>query len=69
MDSDDLVRRQALTSCSPSRDPPTCTAAWYAGWKGNPTGMRNFPSAAKFVQARLLEIRERAPLQDEQATA
>jgi hypothetical protein len=70
MDSDDLVRRQALYELLAEPDPPDLHRGFVRRLEGKPDRHAQLPLlAAKFVQARLLEIRERAPLQDEQATA
>src|SRR4051812_12557539 len=69
MDSD-LARRQAIYELLAEPDPPDLHRGYVRRLDGKPDRHAQLPLlAAKFVQARLLEIRERAPLQDEQATA
>lgn len=62
----DLVRRQALYELLAYPDPPDLHRGFVRRLEGKPDRHAQLPLlAAKFVQARLLEIRERAPLQDE----
>jgi hypothetical protein len=65
MDSD-LVRRQALYELLAEPDPPDLHRGYVRRLEGKPDRHSQLPLlAAKFVQARLLEIRERAPISDE----
>jgi hypothetical protein len=69
MDSD-LARRQAIYELLAEPDPPDLHRGFVRRLDGKPDRHAQLPLlAAKFVQARLLEIRERAPLQDEQRVA
>jgi hypothetical protein len=65
MDSD-LARRQAIYDLLAEPDPPDLHRGFVRRLDGKPDRHAQLPLlAAKFVQARLLEIRERAPLHDE----
>src|SRR3954464_1322712 len=62
----DLVRRQALYELLAEPDPPDLHRGYVRRLDGKPDRHAQLPLlAAKFVQARLLEIRERAPLSEE----
>ena len=65
MDSD-LARRQALYELLAEPDPPDLHRGYVRRLEGKPDRHAQLPLlAAKFVQARLLEIRERAPLRED----
>jgi hypothetical protein len=65
MDSN-LIRRQALYELLSEPDPPDLHRGFVRRLEGKPDRHAQLPLlAAKFVQARLLEIRERAPLAEE----
>ncbi|MGE3957746.1 MAG: hypothetical protein AB7H96_13585 [Vicinamibacterales bacterium] len=65
----DLVRRQALYELLAAPDPPDLHRGYVRVLEGKPDRHAQLPLlAAKFVQARLLEIRERAPLGDERVS-
>jgi len=65
MDSD-LARRQAIYDLLAEPDPPDLHRGFVRRLEGKPDRHAQLPLlAAKFVQARLLEIRERAPLHEE----
>ncbi len=67
MDSD-LVRRQALYELLAEPDPPDLHRGFVRRLEGKPDRHAQVPLlAAKFVQARLLEIQESAPLVDDPA--
>jgi hypothetical protein len=69
MDSD-LVRRQALYELLAEPDPPELHRGFVRLLEGKPDRHAQLPMlAAKFVQARLLEIREQAPLSEETLSA
>ncbi len=69
MDSN-LVRRQALYELLATPDPPDLHRGFVRRLDGKPDRHAQLPMlAARFVQARLLEIRERAPLSDDQLQA
>lgn len=62
----DLIRRQALYELLAVPDPPELHRGYVRRLEGKPDRHAQLPMlAAKFVQARLLEIRERAPLTDD----
>ena len=62
----DLVRRQALYELLAEPDPPDLHRGYVRRLEGKPDRHAQLPLlAAKFVQARLHEIRERAPLSEE----
>jgi hypothetical protein len=63
----DLVRRQAIYDLLAEPDPPDLHRGFVRRLDGKPDRHAQLPLlAAKFVQARLLEIREQAPILDEQ---
>jgi len=63
---DDLVRRQALYELLAVPDPPDLHRGFVRRLEGKPDRHAQLPLlAANFVQARLLEIQERAPLQND----
>jgi hypothetical protein len=69
MDSD-LIRRQALYELMAVPDPPDLRRGFIRVLDGKPDRHAQLPLlAAKFVQARLLEIRERVPIAEEVAVS
>lgn len=65
MDSE-LVRRQALCELLSEPDPPDLHRGYVRVLEGKPDRHAQVPIlAARFVQARLLEIQERVPVGDE----
>jgi hypothetical protein len=70
MNDADLSRRQALYELLAIPDPPDIHRGHVLRFQGKPGRHRLLPQlAAAFVQAKLLEIRERAPLDEIGRTA